>query len=153
MGRACSTLSTEEIINLLTGDFRLSKAQVDDVFWEAVWHPLLVRGWNYERPNKVVFGLRKPLVFLIPGVHKFPRRDLMRVIQFFYFVSEVLSKVTGLKRIHNVSTLLITSMKKIGMQIICVSIFNLNMQVSSFALTIVNISLTSQGVGPYLFDF
>ena len=48
-GRACSSLSTEEIIKFLTGGFKLSKAREDDLFWEAVWPRLLASVWHSEQ--------------------------------------------------------------------------------------------------------
>ncbi|XP_057866481.2 uncharacterized protein LOC131073967 [Cryptomeria japonica] len=96
VGKACSSLSTEDILKFLTGDFRLSKAQRDDLFWEAVWPRLLARGWHSEQPeNQVLFGLRQSLVFLIPGVQKFSRRKLTKGIHYFDSVSEVLRNVAS----------------------------------------------------------
>jgi hypothetical protein len=111
MGRACSTLSTEEIIKFLTGDFRLSKARADDLFWEAVWPRLLARGWHSEKPDKAIFGLRQPLVFLIPSVLKFSRRDLTKGIHYFDSVSEVLSRVASDPRLLELDTHEITGVE------------------------------------------
>ncbi|PKU68477.1 hypothetical protein MA16_Dca016835 [Dendrobium catenatum] len=42
-GKACSSLALTDIVKFLTGDFRLSKAKSNDLFWEAVWPRLLAR--------------------------------------------------------------------------------------------------------------
>ncbi|PON88291.1 hypothetical protein TorRG33x02_158780 [Trema orientale] len=97
IGKACSTLTTPEIVNFLTGDFRLSKARSSDLFWEAVWPRLLARGWHSEQPNNhgVAAGSKHPLVFLIPGIKKFSRRKLVKGDHYFDSVSDVLSKVAS----------------------------------------------------------
>ncbi|XP_048320742.2 uncharacterized protein LOC107433269 isoform X1 [Ziziphus jujuba] len=97
VGKACSTLTTLEIVNFLTGDFRLSKARSSDLFWEAVWPRLLARGWHSEQPNNngSVAGSRHSLVFLIPGIKKFSRRKLVKGVHYFDSVSDVLSKVAS----------------------------------------------------------
>lgn len=41
IGKACSSLTTPEIIKYLTGDFKLRKKRSNDIFWEAVWPRLL----------------------------------------------------------------------------------------------------------------
>eukprot|EP01018_Ginkgo_biloba_P002446 Gb_15954 [translate_table: standard] len=100
MGRACSSLSTEEIVKFLTGDYRLSKARANDLFWEAVWPRLLARGWHSEQPeDQASFGFRHSLVFLVPGVQKFSRRILVKGIHYFDSVSEVLSRVASEPRL------------------------------------------------------
>ncbi|GLJ30131.1 hypothetical protein SUGI_0595940 [Cryptomeria japonica] len=94
MGRACSSLSAEEIVKFLTGDYRLSKARSNDLFWEAVWPRLLARGWHSEQPDDQAFlGSKQSLVFLIPGVQKFSRRILVKGVHYFDSLSEVLSRV------------------------------------------------------------
>ena len=103
-GWVSSTLSTEYIIKFVIGDFRLRKARVDDLFWEAVCPCLLARGWHSEKLNKVVFGLRQPLVFLIPSVHKFSRRDLTKGIHYSDYVSEVLNRVVSDPRLLELDT-------------------------------------------------
>ncbi|XP_047962007.1 uncharacterized protein LOC125206827 [Salvia hispanica] len=71
-GKACSALTTAEIIKFLSGDYRLSKARSNDLFWEAVWPRLLARGWHSEQPqNQGYIAGSKFLVFLLPGVKKF----------------------------------------------------------------------------------
>ncbi|XWS31687.1 hypothetical protein CRYUN_Cryun23aG0097400 [Craigia yunnanensis] len=95
VGKACSTLTSADIIKFLTGDFRLSKARSSDLFWEAVWPRLLARGWHSEQPKDQVFsGSKNSLVFLIAGVKKFSRR-LVKGNHYFDSVSDVLNKVAS----------------------------------------------------------
>ncbi|KAJ7980249.1 Arginine-glutamic acid dipeptide repeats protein [Quillaja saponaria] len=97
VGKACSLLTPQEITNFLTGDFRLSKARSNDLFWEAVWPRLLARGWHSEQPNSHGYATssKLSLVFLVPGVKKFSRRKLMKGTHFFDSISDVLSKVAS----------------------------------------------------------
>ncbi|XP_052208284.1 uncharacterized protein LOC127812045 isoform X2 [Diospyros lotus] len=94
IGKACSSLSPEEIIKFLTGDFRLSKARSSDLFWEAVWPRLLARGWHSEQPRGEGCGSKHSLVFLLPGVRKFSRK-LVKGNHYFDSVSDVLTKVAS----------------------------------------------------------
>ncbi|KAI4301779.1 hypothetical protein L6164_035026 [Bauhinia variegata] len=95
-GKAWSSLGPGDIINLLTGGFRLSKAKSNDLFWEAVWPRLLARGWHSEQPHGQNYASSKDyLVFLIPGVKKFSRRKLVKGVQYFDSVNDVLSKVVS----------------------------------------------------------
>ncbi|XP_020573539.1 uncharacterized protein LOC110019966 [Phalaenopsis equestris] len=91
-GKACSTLALNDIIKFLTGDFRLSKAKSNDLFWEAVWPRLLARGWHSETPKH--FCTKNTIVFLIPDVRKFSRK-LVKGDQYFDSVMDVLSKVAS----------------------------------------------------------
>ncbi|KAJ4753549.1 arginine-glutamic acid dipeptide repeat protein [Rhynchospora pubera] len=91
-GKACSSLSPSEIIRFLTGDFRLSKARANDLFWEAVWPRLLARGWHSEQPRDLI-GSKNSLVFLLPGIKKFSRKRLMKGEHYYDCVSDVLKKV------------------------------------------------------------
>ncbi|XP_030545659.2 uncharacterized protein LOC115751799 isoform X2 [Rhodamnia argentea] len=96
IGKACSRLTTAQIVDYLTGGFRLSKARSNDLFWEAVWPRLLARGWHSEQPeNGCVTGSRHALVFLVPGVKKFSKRRLVKGNHYFDSVSDVLSKVAS----------------------------------------------------------
>ncbi|KAL5862837.1 hypothetical protein ACOSQ3_000351 [Xanthoceras sorbifolium] len=96
VGKACSSLTSADIIRFLTGDFRLSKARSSDLFWEAVWPRLLARGWHSEQPkDQGIFGSKNSLVFLIPGVKKFSRRRLVKGDHYFDSVSDVLNKVAS----------------------------------------------------------
>jgi hypothetical protein len=94
IGKACSKLSSGDIIKFLTGDFRLSKARSNDLFWEAVWPRLLASGWHSEQPNG-----KHAIVFLIPGVRKFSKRRLVKGNHYFDSVSDVLSKVASEPRL------------------------------------------------------
>ncbi|BBH10390.1 hypothetical protein Prudu_023163 [Prunus dulcis] len=87
IGKACSSLTASEIIKFLTGNFRLSKARMNDLFWEAVWPRLLARGWHSEQP-------KQSLVFLVPGIEKFSR-SLVKGNQYFDSVSDVLKNVAS----------------------------------------------------------
>ncbi|KAL5712954.1 hypothetical protein ACHQM5_015074 [Ranunculus cassubicifolius] len=96
VGRACSSLTSGEIIRFLTGDFRLGKARSNDLFWEAVWPRLLAKGWRSEQPkNKGYVCSKGSLVFLIPGIKKFSRRKLEKGNHYFDCPSDVLKKVAS----------------------------------------------------------
>ncbi|GMH07745.1 hypothetical protein Nepgr_009585 [Nepenthes gracilis] len=95
-GHEFSSLTCEDIIKFLTGAFRCSKARSNDLFWEAVWPRLLARGWHSEQPKSDRYtGLTNCLVFLMPGVHKFSRRKLIRGAHYFDSVADVLKKVAS----------------------------------------------------------
>ncbi|CAK8544310.1 unnamed protein product [Lathyrus sativus] len=95
-GKACSSLTSADIMKILTGDFRLSKARSSDLFWEAVWPRLLANGWHSEEPkDNFVTGTKQTLVFLVPGIKKFSRRKLAKGNQYFDSISDVLNKVTS----------------------------------------------------------
>lgn len=95
-GKACSSLASADIIKILTGNFRLSKARSSDLFWEAVWPRLLANGWRSEEPkDSFVSGTKQSLVFLVPGVKKFSRRKLAKGSQYFDSISDVLNKVAS----------------------------------------------------------
>ncbi|KAL8171743.1 hypothetical protein V2J09_023547 [Rumex salicifolius] len=90
----CS-LTYEEIIKYLSGDLRLSKARSSDLFWDAVWPRLLAKGWHSEKPKDEFFrSSRNFLVFLLPGIEKY-RRKLLKGVQYFDSVSDVLKKVAS----------------------------------------------------------
>ncbi|KAI3668251.1 hypothetical protein L6452_43328 [Arctium lappa] len=92
----CSSLETEEILNLLKDGIGLSKERLNDLFWEAVWPRLLARGWHSEQPRNYLFQKSKhSLVFLAPGVEKFSRRSLERGSQYFDSFTDVLNKVAS----------------------------------------------------------
>lgn len=95
-GKACSSLTSSDIIKYLKGNFRLSKARFSEIFWEAVWPRLLARGWHSEQPsNHGVCDLKPSLVFLTPGVKKYSRRKLVKGKHYHDCVSDVLSKVAS----------------------------------------------------------
>ncbi|KAJ0113741.1 hypothetical protein Patl1_01053 [Pistacia atlantica] len=96
VGKACSSLKPANIIRFLRGDFRLSKARSNDLFWEAVWPRLLAKGWHSEQPKDHGFsGSKNTLIFLIPGVKKFSRRKLVKGDHYFDSISDVLNKVAS----------------------------------------------------------
>ncbi|XP_038715552.1 uncharacterized protein LOC120009159 [Tripterygium wilfordii] len=95
-GKDCCSLTSKEIIKLLTGKFQLSKSRRNDIFWEAVWPRLLARGWHSEQPKyQGYLDSKDHLVFLMPGVKKFSRRELVKGDHYFDSVSGVLSKVAS----------------------------------------------------------
>lgn len=61
----------------------------NDLFWEAVWPRLLVKGWTSVQPKD------HALTFLIPGIDSFPREDLIKGIHYFVSVTDLLSKVAS----------------------------------------------------------
>ncbi|WJX85400.1 hypothetical protein P8452_67859 [Trifolium repens] len=94
--KALSSLEPSDIIQYLTGGFRLSKTKSNELFWEAVWPRLLARGWHSEQPKYRGYVTSKDyLVFLIPGVEKFSRRKLVKGDHYFDSVSDVLRKVVA----------------------------------------------------------
>ncbi|XP_055818294.1 uncharacterized protein LOC129887280 isoform X2 [Solanum dulcamara] len=96
VGKACSSLTTNEVIKFLTGDYRLSKARSSDLFWEAVWPRLLARGWLSEKPKNLNYAAnpKNELVFLMPGIKKFSRK-LVKGNHYFDSVRDVLGKVAS----------------------------------------------------------
>ncbi|KAL7598528.1 hypothetical protein Lser_V15G22541 [Lactuca serriola] len=96
VGKACSSLSSTEIIQFLTGDYRLSKARSNDLFWEAVWPRLLANGWHSEQPNGYNYTAngKHNLVFLMPGIKKFSRR-LIKGETYMDSVTDVLNRVAS----------------------------------------------------------
>ncbi|CAJ2647871.1 unnamed protein product [Trifolium pratense] len=94
--KALSSLGPSDIIQSLTGGFRLSKTKSNELFWEAVWPRLLARGWHSEQPKYRGYVTSKDyLVFLTPGVEKFSRRKLVKGDHYFDSVSDVLCKVVA----------------------------------------------------------
>ncbi|MFS7899123.1 hypothetical protein Hanom_Chr00s045356g01776511 [Helianthus anomalus] len=45
----CSSLKTEEIVNILEDRIGLSKTRLNEFFWATGWPRLLARGWHYEK--------------------------------------------------------------------------------------------------------
>ncbi|KAK1428195.1 hypothetical protein QVD17_17024 [Tagetes erecta] len=91
----CSSLKTEEIVNILKDRIGLSKARLNEFFWTAVWPRLLARGWHSEQPRNYAVQNSKNFVFLAPGVTKFSRRSLVKGSQYFDSLTEVLNKVAS----------------------------------------------------------
>ncbi|CAA0817485.1 Unknown protein [Striga hermonthica] len=93
-GRAFSSLTTNEVIKILTGDYRLSKAKSNDIFWEAVWPRLLGRGWQTVVPRRQTGFTRPYLVYLGPGIKKFSRRKLVKGEHYFDSPLDILALVS-----------------------------------------------------------
>ncbi|KAL8214893.1 hypothetical protein R6Q57_004342 [Mikania cordata] len=91
----CSSLKTEEIVDILKDRIGLSKARLNEFFWAAVWPRLSARGWHSEQLNNYAFQKSKNIVFLAPGVTKFSRRSLIKGIHYFDSLTEVLNKVAS----------------------------------------------------------
>ncbi|XP_026456635.1 uncharacterized protein LOC113357456 isoform X3 [Papaver somniferum] len=96
-GKECNSLTSADILKFLNGDFRLSKARSNDLFWEAVWPRLLARGWHSEQPKYQGYnnGNKNSLVFLIPDVKKFSRKRHVKGNHYFDSVTDVLDKVVS----------------------------------------------------------
>ncbi|KAI7744857.1 hypothetical protein M8C21_017454 [Ambrosia artemisiifolia] len=94
VGKACSKLTSAEIIQVLTGVYRLSKNRSYELFWEAVWPRLLARGWHSEQPSGYNYAAngKDHLVYLMPGVDKFSRK-LVKGEAYFDSLTDVLNKV------------------------------------------------------------
>ncbi|KAM7261876.1 hypothetical protein ACFE04_020953 [Oxalis oulophora] len=91
-GKAFSSITLTEITQYLSGSFRLNNAWCEDIFWEAVWPRLSARGWSFERPTNQGY-VSNAMVFLVPGIKKFSRRDLVKRTQYFDSIRDVLDKV------------------------------------------------------------
>lgn len=61
----------------------------NDIFWEAVWPRLVVRGWTSHKSTD------HSLLFLIPGIGNFTGENLILGIHYFNSVTELLSKVAS----------------------------------------------------------
>ncbi|ESQ35971.1 hypothetical protein EUTSA_v10006718mg [Eutrema salsugineum] len=93
---AYTSLTSADIINQLTGSSRLSKARCNDIFWEAVWPRLLARGWHSEQPKeRGYFTCKDNIVFIVPGVKRFSRGELVKGDHYFDSVSDILTKVAS----------------------------------------------------------
>ncbi|XP_021974691.1 uncharacterized protein LOC110869774 [Helianthus annuus] len=93
---ALSSLKTDEIVDSLKDRIGLSKARLDELFWDVVWPRLLARGWHSEQPKSYGFqNSKNSLVFLAPGVTKYSRRSLEKGSQYFDSFTDVLNKVAS----------------------------------------------------------
>ncbi|CAL9214248.1 unnamed protein product [Arabidopsis halleri] len=91
-----NSLTSAGIINQLTGCSRLSKARCNDIFWDAVWPRLLARGWRSQQPeDRGYFKSKDYIVFIVPGVKKFSRQELVKGDHYFDSVSDILTKVVS----------------------------------------------------------
>ncbi|KAJ4915052.1 hypothetical protein Rs2_00602 [Raphanus sativus] len=96
LGPAYASLTSADIINQLKGSSRLSKARCSDIFWEAVWPRLLARGWHSEKPKDRSYNTSKDnIVFIVPGVKRFSRGELVKGDHYFDSVSDILAKVAS----------------------------------------------------------
>ncbi|KAI3679019.1 hypothetical protein L6452_38326 [Arctium lappa] len=96
IGNACSSHTPQEILKILKGDVRLSKARSSDLFWNAVWPRLLARGWHCVQPRNNGLQNSKNLVFLVPGVvAELSRNELTKGVHYFDSLTDVLSKVAS----------------------------------------------------------
>ncbi|MCL7025472.1 hypothetical protein MKW94_006058 [Papaver nudicaule] len=96
-GKECNSLTSADILKFLNGDFRLSKARSNELFWDAVWPRLLARGWHSEQPKCQGYnnGNKNSLVFLIPNVKKFSRKRHVKGNHYFDSVTDILNKVVS----------------------------------------------------------
>ncbi|CAH8251645.1 unnamed protein product [Arabidopsis lyrata] len=91
-----NSLTSAGIINQLTGCSRLSKARCNDIFWDAVWPRLLARGWRSQQPeDRGYFKSKDYIVFIVPGVKKFSRQELVKGDHYFDSISDILTKVVS----------------------------------------------------------
>ncbi|XP_020221882.1 uncharacterized protein LOC109804464 isoform X2 [Cajanus cajan] len=96
LSKGYDRLSVAEIIHILKGNLRLSKARSHDLFWEAVWPRLLAKGWHSEHSggNNDVVASKKHLLFFIPEVNEFSR-TLVKGTHFFDSIPDILNKVAS----------------------------------------------------------
>ncbi|CAI9755319.1 unnamed protein product [Fraxinus pennsylvanica] len=90
-----SSLKVGEMINILRGDQRLTKASWYVLFWGAIWHCLENKGWHKEKSKNQGYNANSK-TFLVPG-YKFSE-GLVKRVHYFDSVFELLSKVA---REHN----------------------------------------------------
>ncbi|MED6174857.1 hypothetical protein PIB30_072983 [Stylosanthes scabra] len=95
VGKDWASLTQREILYFARKSSSLSKDQSNDLFWEAVWPRLHVKGWQFEKDHAsssfLSFSSSK-LFFFVPGVEKFSKK-LKRGKHYFNSVSEMLRKV------------------------------------------------------------
>ncbi|XP_023644644.1 uncharacterized protein LOC17896690 isoform X2 [Capsella rubella] len=93
---AYNSLTSAGIINQLTGCSRMSKARCNDIFWYAIWPRLLGRGWHSEQPEDRGYLRSKDyIVFMVPGVKKFSRQELIKGDHYYDSISDILTKVVS----------------------------------------------------------
>ncbi|MED6173445.1 hypothetical protein PIB30_059495 [Stylosanthes scabra] len=103
--KTCSCVPSTDIAKLLKGDFKLSKARSNNLFWEDVWPRLVAKGWHSEQPkDRAVSGSKQYSVFLIPGIKKFSRAKLQKGNHYFDSISDVLKKVASDPRLLEMET-------------------------------------------------
>ncbi|KAG9156957.1 hypothetical protein Leryth_009022 [Lithospermum erythrorhizon] len=92
LGKDFASLSSVEIIEVLTGDSRLSKGRSCDLFFEAVWPRLLGKGWQSVQPRDSFSKLS--VVYLPPEIEEFSQ-GLIRGDEYFDSISDILKKVAS----------------------------------------------------------
>ncbi|XP_010458172.1 PREDICTED: uncharacterized protein LOC104739494 [Camelina sativa] len=102
---AYNSLTSAAIIKQLTGSSRLSKARCNDIFWDAVWPRLLDSGWRSEQPEDRGYLRSKDyIVFIVPGVEKFSRQELVKGYHYFDSISDILTKVVSEPELIDIET-------------------------------------------------
>lgn len=90
-----SSLTAQEISHFLT-EVNLSKARLRDLFWEAVWPRLLANGWHSEQPKGYAILIpKRSILFILPGIEKFSRREHIKGTHYFDSVTDILDKVVS----------------------------------------------------------
>ncbi|CAA0834818.1 Unknown protein [Striga hermonthica] len=96
--KKCSSLTPSEIIEILNGDCRLSKARSHELFWEAVWPRLLERGWATKKvaygKGDVFSGLDYSVIYLTPGSDNLPSDECVKGDHYFTSSTDVLGRVS-----------------------------------------------------------
>ncbi|KAG9157215.1 hypothetical protein Leryth_004897 [Lithospermum erythrorhizon] len=92
VGKDFSSLSSVEILEVLTGDSRLSKARSSDLFFEAVWPRLLAKGWQSSQPRDAFSKLS--VIYLPPDIKEFSQ-GLIRGDEYFDSISDILKEVAS----------------------------------------------------------
>ena len=82
-----------EIVHILSGDFRISKTQASDIFWEAVWPRLLANGWHSEQPSSLLSN-KSAIIFIVPGIEEYSR-NLVKGVDYFDSIKDLLDEVAA----------------------------------------------------------
>lgn len=82
-----------EIVHILSGDFRISKTQASDIFWESVWPRLLANGWHSEQPSSLLSN-KSAIIFIVPGIEEYSRK-LVKGVDYFDSIKELLDEVAA----------------------------------------------------------
>ena len=94
-GKAYSSLTSSEIVNILKANSRLRESQSQDLFLKAIWPRLLAQGWHSEQvKDHKALGLKDSTVFLINAKPKFSRK-LVKGKHYFDSVSAILNEVAS----------------------------------------------------------
>ncbi|MED6168912.1 hypothetical protein PIB30_016197 [Stylosanthes scabra] len=94
VGKDWASLTQREILYFARKSSSLSKDQSNDLFWEAVWPRLHLKGWQFEKDHSSssLSPLSSKLFFFVPGVDKFSTK-LERGKHYFNSITEMLRKV------------------------------------------------------------